>query len=145
MKWTTAAFMSAALVLTPVTTLANDGTDLKKLSAVEIAEMGNRVKIAKGLIAMGQKDGDAQLVAVGARILSELKADVVDPAAAGDGGKPGFYDPRALLSSIGGLKGATEAAMSVKLSPDYTKPGQTICYWNYKCDLFYCGEFWDCG
>ena len=116
-----------------------------KLSGAEIAEMGNRAMIAKGLIAMGQKDGDAQYIAMGARILSELKAGVVDPATVKDGGKPGFFNPQALLDGIGGLKGAKEAAMSVKLSLDQTQRTGNVCYWNYKCDLFFCGQYWDCG
>ena len=140
-----AAILSSMLVLAPAAAFADDTADPKALSAVEIAEMGHRVKIAKGLIALGQKDGDPQMIAIGARMLSELKADVVDPSATGADGKPVFYDPRALLAGIGGLKGGKEAAMSVKLAPDYTKPGQTICYWNYKCDLFFCGDYWDCG
>ncbi len=107
--------------------------------------MGKRVEIAKGLIAMGQKDGDAQFVAVGARILSELNVNVVDPASVKDGAKPQFYNPRTLMDSINNLKGGKEVAMSVKLSADYTEPGQTWCYWNYQCTPTYCGQFWDCG
>ena len=141
----TAAILFGALLLAPTGASASDGADLKQLNAAEIAEMGNRVKIAKGLIAMGQKDGDAQYIAVGARILSELKADVVDPAAAAEGGKVQFYNPRSLMDSISTLQGGKDVAMSVKLSSKYTEPGKTICYWNYQCTSSYCGEFWDCG
>lgn len=141
----TAAVLCGAMLLAPLGAVADDGVDLKKMNAAEIAEMSNRVKIAKGLIAMGQKDGDAQYIAVGARILSELNVDVVDPATVKDGAKAQFYNPRSLMESINSMKGGKEVSMSVRLSPDYTEPGKTICYWNYQCTSSYCGEFWDCG
>ena len=124
---------------------AEDKTDLSKLSATEIAEMGARVKIANGLIALGRKDGDALYVMVGAKMLSDMKADVVDPETTKAGGKPAPYDIRALISGAASMKGAKEASMSVPMSATNATSERTICYWNYKCDLYYCGEFWDCG
>lgn len=145
MKLFQTAVLLSALLLAPASVLADGATDLKNMNAAEIAEMGSRVKIANGLIAIGSKDGDAQLIAVGARILSELKVDVVDPATVKEGSAPELYNPRALLERIKGLKGGNEAAMSIKLAPERATQSRTICYWNYQCTPTYCGEFWDCG
>lgn len=145
MKMFLRLIVTATLLLAPANVFADSTTDLKNMKAAEIAEMSGRVKIANGLIAMGRKDGDAQFIALGARILSELKVDVVDPATVKEGSKPELYNARALLDSIVGLEGGKEAAMIFKLSPIETKQGRTICYWNSQCTSSYCGEFWDCG
>ena len=139
------AVFSAILCFFPASAFADDNPDHKKLSGTEIAEMENRVAIASGLIALGRKDSDAQMIAMGARILSQVKVDVVDPATVKEGAKAQFFNPRSLMDSLKSLDGGNEAAMSVKLSPDYTEPGKTICYWNYQCTSSYCGQFWDCG
>lgn len=136
------AFLALLVFMLPSGVSAEDAAADRE--ALLIAEMGKRVSVANSLIAMGRKDGDARMVAMGARILSGLGHNVIDPATTTAGGTPKFYDPAALMEDVKKFDGGNEVAMSFMMSPETPRYVST-CFWNYSCTSYFCGEYWDCG
>lgn len=117
----------------------------KVLGAAEMADIKARITVATGLIALGRKDKDAQLLATGAKLLSAIDANVIDPASMAAGGEAKAFDVDAILAEAKALSGGEAAAMSVMAKIDLTKPKpQSMCNWVWECNSVECDRYYIC-
>lgn len=117
----------------------------KTLTAAEIAAIKERVTLATGLIALGRKDKDAQLLATGAKLLTTIDANVIDPASMAAGGEPKAFDVGAILAEARALSGGEEAAKNVMAKIDLSNPKpQSICNWVWECNSVECDRYYIC-
>ena len=139
------AFVACTAFVSPGVAADSIASRPKTLSAAEIADIKGRIVIATGLIALGRKDKDAQLLATGAKLLAGINASVIDPASTAAGGEAKAFDAAAILAEAKALSGGAEAARSVMAKIDLSQPKpQNYCSWVWECNSVECDRYYIC-